>query len=252
MTMHTSINTNKNLTRSVFSCLRLYATSGLTLLTLAACGGGGGGGSVASAPPTLTSISPVGFVASSTPRTIIMTGSNFISGMTLSISGTGITTVNIPNPTISSDGMTISASVTINTAPTTDRYVTVTLKSSVGTTLGITILGIALNDRTMAGNIQAIFDSNCIACHSTSGSGGLNLTNGSSVAALVNTNSMGCTSKYRVTPGDPRRSSSVLVDKIKVASTGTAACAGTQMPPSVTIATQDLADIIDWIAGGVR
>lgn len=220
-------------------------------LLLTSCGGGGGGGSTATSTATITSISPPGLVASGTPRNITMTGSNLSSGMTLSISGNGFTTVNISNPTIDSTGTTISASVTISTAPT-DRYVTVALKSSVGTTLASTILGIASNDRTMAGNIQTILDSNCIACHSSSGSGGLNLTSGSSVAALVNTNSTGCSSRYRVTPGDPRRSSSVLVDKIKVASTGTAACAGTQMPPSVTIATQDLDDIIDWIAGGVR
>lgn len=218
-------------------------------LSLVSCGGGSSGGGGGTATATITGINPVGLVAATT-HNISLTGTNFTNGMTLSITSSSGTTAITPTSITST--LIIVNNFSIATAPS-ERYVTVNLKSSGGTTLASTILGVANNDRTMAGNIQAIFDSNCISCHSTSGSGGLNLTNGASVNALVNTNSSGCSSRFRVTPGDPRRSSSVLVDKIRVLATGTAACSGGPMPPSpATLTSQDIDDIIDWIAGGVR
>lgn len=231
--------------------------------TLISCGGGGGGGST---PPsaTITSISPAGFVASGTQQAIILTGTNFTSGMTLSISGTGISTINIPTPTINAGGDTISSNVTISSAPT-DKYVTVSLKSGT-TTLASTILGIASVSKTLATDIQPIFNTYCTACHGT-GAGVtvdyLNLTStpaGSNTQAsvnLINAYSVHCTQKYRVTPGDPRPTSNVLINKVQSYTTSTSpTCNGVAMPKGYTatptFTSAEVTAIIEWVAGGAH
>jgi hypothetical protein len=144
----------------------------------------------------------------------------------------------------------ITSSVTIPSAPT-DRYVTVAIKSSTGTTLTSTILGVASVSKTLSTDIQPIFDANCVSCHG--GNGGLYLDSSSAAANLIQTNSVGCPSKFRVTAGDPRRSSSVLIDKIKVASTGIAACSGSGMPlTGPALPPLNIQDIVEWVAGGAK
>lgn len=220
-------------------------------LSIASCGGGGGGGSVA-ATATITSISPVGMVASGTPRALSITGTNFASGMTISVTdslggaySTGTVTVQTSN--------LITTNVTIPSAPT-DKYVTVAVKSSNGSLLASTILGVASTNITLSGTIQGIFTSGslCTQCHGTGGGLNLSLGTTSTAAALINTNSAGCASRLRVTPGDPRRSKSILIDKILVASTGIAACSGNGMPSVGTLTPQNITDIIDWVAGGAN
>jgi hypothetical protein len=244
--------------RKLGSCLFNFGLmTGLTTLAfgLISCGGGGGGGNSTPATPTITSINSNGYsgmVASPSAQNISIQGTNFSNGMTLSISGTGITPINITNPTISSTG--ISGNATISSAPT-DLFVTVDVKSSAGDVLVSTILGVASTAKTLATDIQPIFDSYCISCHGSNGGLDLRstLVNGNMTSAinLLNTNSTACSQKLRVTPGDPRRASSVLIDKIK-ATPSSAACSGTPMPQTGSLTAQEIQDIVDWVAGGAN
>lgn len=223
-----------------------------TTLLVTSCGGGGG-----ATPPaaTITSITPVGMVQSSTSKAISLTGTNFATGMTLSVTdslGGSYTTGTVT--ALSSS--VITSSVTIPTAPT-NHYVTITLKSSNGTTQATTILGVASLSKSLATDIQPIFNANCTSCHNASAAGGLNLTTGTTGATSMYAASTvtGCTtnSRFRISPGDSRRTSSVLIDKILVASTLINACAGVGMPMSGTALTPtQIQDIIDWVAGGIK
>lgn len=218
-------------------------------MTLASCGGSGGGGGGTSSSATITSISVPGMVQATT-RNIALTGTNFVNGMTLSLtSSLGTQTV---MPTTITSTM-IVASVTINTAPA-ERYVTVNLQSG-GSTVASTILGVASSNKTLAGNIMTIFTTNslCTSCHGGSGNMALDGGTIATAAALINTNSKGCSARLRVTPGDPRRSKSVLIDKILASSTGISPCYGVGMPADANVLTaQQIADIIDWVAGGAN
>jgi mono/diheme cytochrome c family protein len=145
--------------------------------------------------------------------------------------------------------------VTFNTAPT-GNYATLSIMPASGSTALVSaILGVAGTAKTLANDIEAIFMSvGCTNCHSASASGGLNLTSGFAAAALINTNSAGCPARFRVTPGDPRRSSSVIIDKIQAAASGIAACGGgaAMPPPGFTLSAQQIQDIVDWVAGGAN
>lgn len=231
--------------------------SGLATLTfgLISCGGGGGSTTTTtgSTTSTISNIVPVGIVASSVPQSLSIAGTNFASGMTLSITSSSGTT-NITPTSVTST--VIAASVTISTVPT-DNYVTVSIKSSGGTTLASTVLGVASANKTVANSIQAIFNSKCAGCHTGATAGGLDLSNatsGNPTTGVIGMSSSNCSSRLRVTPGDPRRASSVLIDKIKVQSTGIAACSGAAMPPtgSTALTAQEITDIVDWVAGGAN
>jgi len=149
----------------------------------------------------------------------------------------------------------LTANVTISAAPT-DNYVTFAIKSSGGTTLASTVLGVAGANKTVANSIQAIFNNKCAGCHTGATSGGLNLTDATigNSTGVIGIQSAGCSSRLRIEPGDPRRASSVLIDKIKAQSTGIAACSGTPMPPtgSTALTPQEIQDIVDWVAGGAN
>lgn len=223
---------------------------------LASCGGAGGSGTQNnpdSSALTIDSITPTGLVASSVFQTLTIAGTNFASGVTISITnGSGVPIVS----SVSVAPTLITAQVKIDTTPS-NRYVLVSLQK--GSENPVThVLGVAGVRKTFSAHIQPIFETtasgvSCTMCHSgATPSGGMNLN---SLSYLYNEPSQGCSSRLRVTPGDPRRSSSVLIDKIKVASTGIPACNGNlQMPPSgySPLNAQEIQDIVDWVAGGAN
>ena len=236
------------------------AIIGLATLSfaLASCGGGGGSGSTANTTATISSVSPVGMVASGTARALSLTGTNFASGMTVSVTD-GSTTYTTGTVTVQSANL-MSTTVTIPTAPTS-RYVTVTVKSSTGVTQASTILGVASVSKVLQSNaapattdIQYIFNTYCTGCHGTDGNLDLS-TKTLSASNLIQTLSNGpnkCTNRFRVTAGDPRAASSFLIDKI----TNLTPCGGgVQMPKGATATpfTQtEINAITDWIAGGAN
>lgn len=233
--------------------------AGMLTLTigLISCGGSGSGGGVANTTPTIDYISPSGMVASSVPKTITIVGSNFVSGMSLSITNSSGVPYTISASSVLSSTQ-LSATVNIITAPA-DNYVTFAIKSSGSPTpLAAYVLGVAssVQTTTTPNGIQTIFNNNCIGCHdSTTLKGGMNLTSmaiGDSTGAIGKP-STGCSSKLRITPGDPRRSSSVLIDKIKATSTS-AACSGSPMPylAATPLTPNDIQILVDWIAGGAK
>lgn len=233
--------------------------TGLATLSfgLVSCGGGGGGGSGTSSNPdstalTIDSITPPGLVASSVFQTLTIAGTNFASGVTISITNSsGVPVVS----SVSVAPTLITAQVKIDTAPT-NRYVIVSIQPPSSGTPATHVLGVAGMRKTFAADIHSIFTlpasaASCTGCHTGTTNGGLDLVSANN---LNNEPSQGCNPRHRVTPGDPRRSSSALIDKIKVAPTGTNACNGNKpMPPSSpSLNTQEIQDIVDWVAGGAN
>jgi hypothetical protein len=225
-------------------------TAAMLLAGLAACGGGSDSPSNTSPTTTITYLSPFGFVTSATPQPLSIYGTNFVSGMSVSVTDKNGAPYSV-NSVVVSSATQITANVTIPGAPT-DNYVNVTVKSSNGATLTTDVLGIAVTDTRLA-NVQAIFDAHCIACHDGSAFPYLDLRSSASAAGLINTPSSWsqCSSKLRVVPGDPRRTSSVLIDKIQT-SGGSPAC-GSPMPLTGSALTAtDIQTIIDWVALGAN
>ena len=230
--------------------------AGLATLTfgLVSCGGGGGATTTTSTgntTPTITSITPAGIVASSVPKTLSILGTNFISGMTVSVTDSigGAYTV---SPASVTSSTVLTTNVTIPTTPA-DSYVTVAVKSSTGTMLATAVLGVAGTTQTLASGIQTIFTNKCATCHTNGAAGSMNLDNATSgdATGVIGIPSVGCSPKLRVVPGDPRRASSVLIDKIK-ATSSSHACSGTPMPASGILTAQEITDIVDWVAGGAN
>ena len=224
-------------------------------LVFTGCSGGGGGSTPANTTPIIydvtNALNYVGVVASAVPQTITVTGINFTADMKLSIGETA----NITPTFFNSQPQRLVASTTISTVPP-NNYITVTVNSSSGTPLATAGLGVASAPITLA-QVQIIFGSTgakCTDCHRPSGSGRLDLTStdAATAALFIQSPNLGCTSRYRVIPGDARRSSSLLIDKIQV-SPPSPLCTGTLMPPSgYTITEQQIKDITDWVAGGAH
>jgi hypothetical protein len=249
-----------------FSCLGLILA---TAFSLASCGGGGGGGG--STPPTvtITSISPPGIVASASPRTIIISGTNLTSGMTITATDSGNTNY-AGTTTYNSSLGNLSAPVTINTAPAV-LYLTLTLKSTTGTVLATDILGVASISKVLQSSatgtapnptdIQAIFNNNlCYSCHTSVSTIPDMSTNSLSSSTLITTLSTKCSGMFRVKAGDPRRANNVLLD-VLYAKTTTAVMScnlstsnpDRRMPQGLTALTQpELDAITEWIAGGAH
>lgn len=234
---------------------------------LSACGGGSSGGS-ASSSATITSISPAGMVASTSARTIIISGTNLASGMTVTATDSGNTNY-AGTTTYSSSLGNLSIPVTISNAPT-ERYLTLTLKSSSGTVLATEILGVANTNRVLQStptgsapastDIQAIFNNNlCYSCH-TAASGIPDMsTNQMSSSTLINFSSTKCTGKYRVKAGDPRRANNVLLDVLYAKTTtpvmscnNSASVRAMPQGAAAALSQPDLDAITEWIAGGAR
>ena len=226
---------------------------------LASCGGGGSSSPAGnSSPTTITSITPVGIVASASSQPLSILGTNFVNGMTVSVTDKAGTTNYATDTLIVSSSTVITVNVNTTTTVPTDNYVNVIVKSSSGTTLATAVLGVASATRTLAADVQSILISKCGTCHDglvTSAYldmqtyAAISSANMTGVIGIPSTN---CSPKFRVVPGDPRRSSSVLIDKIQ-ATIGQPACSGDPMPrggPQLT--GTEIQTIIDWVAGGAN
>lgn len=232
------------------SSMAIFTSCAILAFLLSSCGGGGGGSSN-NTTATITSISPVGMVQSATARALSITGTNFASGMTISITDSLGGTYTTGTVTVQTSNL-ITSNVTIAAAPTS-RYVTVAVKSSSGTTLATTTLGVASVNKTLLTHIQPIFTASCGGCHT--GGAAQNYLDLSSYSASagstgpINNQSIGCSSRLRINPGDPRTTSSFLIDKIS----NTTPCSGNKMTGSPTVMTQTEIDaIIEWVAGGAN
>ncbi len=245
------------MTRHICSAYKFPLVLFCSVLT--ACGGGGGGGgSSSSTSVSITELQPKGFVVPQTSRTVILTGTNLANGMTITATdsngnnyaGTATYNASLGN---------LSVPVTISTAPT-DRYLTVTLKSSTGTVLATEALGVASVSKTLASDVFPIFNNNvCYSCH-TSVSNIPDMSSSSLAAStLINTSSTKCSGKYRVKAGDPRRSSNVLLDVLYAkTTTPVMSCnsvTSTRAMPQgsgAALTQTELDTITEWIAGGAN
>lgn len=257
--MQTQTNTKNDLLKFGSYLFHAGMIAGLATLTfgLASCGGGGGStttSSGANTTPTITSMTPAGIVASSVPKTLSILGSNFSSGMTVSVTDSigGAYTV---SPASVTSSTVLTTNVTIPTTPT-DHYVTVVVKSSTGTTLASAVLGVAGTDKRLGNGIQNIFSTKCATCHTGANVGGLDLSDATigGSTGVIGITSVACTSKFRVVPGDPRRASSVLIDRILPTPASQTCNVNHPMPPagSTALSSQEVLDIIDWVAGGAN
>ena len=239
----------------ILSGLLYYTISGLAALALTSCGGGGGGGGGGSTAVTITSISRPGIVQA-TPYRLSIYGTNITSSMTLSItSGNPPVTIATITPTFFDSGL-ITANTNITSAPT-ESYVTINVLSN-GTSVASTTMGVASTNQTVANGIQTIFTAKCAICHASGGAvGGLDLSDatiGNSTGVIGKT-SIACSQKLRTVPGDPRRTSSVLIDRILPAPASQTCNQGHPMPPTgstTTLTSQDIIDLTEWVAGGTR
>ena len=227
----------------------LIKSLSLTLLslTLVSCGGGGNSSSSSNTPQpaTVKSIIPYGVMAPVSNQPLSIVGTNFVSGMSISVDGINYPAV-VTSPTV------INANVAINTVPA-NNIANVSVKSSSGTTLGTVTLGVASADRTLAIDVWPIFDANCRSCHTGNANGNLDLSSPAAIAAnlttgLIGIPSSGCSPNFRVVVGDPRPTSSVLIDKIKSA----IPCSGNPMPPTGSLTPTEVQTIVDWVAGGAN
>ena len=240
----------------------ISALTGITALTFGLISCGGGGDASAPPPPT-TTISSVtsngrhGMVASSVQQTITLKGSNFAAGMTVSIFSPDGIIVNLPDLIPSAINTTVTPNVmnvpvTIANAPTA-RYVTLGIKSGNSIVATYDAFGVASISKTLQADIYPIFNASfCQNCHD--GSPSVNNLDLSSYAATAGSNgiyayaqSVGCTSRLRIKPGDPRITSSFLLDKINNADP----CGpGNKMAGSPALTPQDIIDITEWVAAG--
>ena len=223
----------------------------LLSLTLASCGGSGGSSSPnnPTQPATVKSIVPYGVMAPVSNQPLSIAGTNFVSGMIISVD-------NINYPAVVSSPTVINANVAINTVPA-NNIANVSVKSSSGTTIGTVTLGVASADVRLSNTsaLWNIFDTKCRSCHTGNASGNLDLSSPAAIAANLATGLIGipssiCSPKFRVVVGDPRPASSVLIDKIKSASP----CSGNPMPPfgSTLLTPAEIQTIVDWVAGGAN
>lgn len=107
------------------------------------------------------------------------------------------------------------------TAPAIQSNTTFTLEVTVSdgkggmasSTVDVAV-AVDLSATSYAAHIQPIWNATCVNCHSTSGRGGLNLTEGNSHASLINVNAAGTpcgpTGLKRVVPNQPDNSLLVL------------------------------------------
>jgi hypothetical protein len=200
----------------------LIKSLSLTLLSsaLVSCGGGGNSRSSSNTPQpaTVKSIAPYGVEISGNQQTLSIAGTNFVNGMTVSVTNKNGNNYTV-SPAVVTSSTFIVADVTVPTVPT-DNYVNVNVKSSTGATLGTIILGVYSSSKTLLADVQPIFDAKCRACHTGNANGNLDMSSYATSASagatgLIGIPSSGCSQKFRVVLGDPRSTSSVLIDKNK-------------------------------------
>lgn len=228
---------------------------------LISCGGGGAdSGGVSTNTPTIAYMTAVasgvpGIIVAPAAQPLTIYGTNFVSGTTVTVTNNKIYPV---SSTIVVSASEITTNVAITSVPN-DSYVTVTVQPPSGNSVS-GILGVAHAYKTLARDIQPILASNCVSCHDNSGVFDMS-TSTSSAISLIQTQSLGCPLNLRVTAGDPRRASNVLIDVIKTkatpASPAALSCNNTitrQMPQGVSpaLSAADIDDIVDWIALGAN
>ena len=256
MNIHLTLTPILQKAASIFFSIGMLTGLAAVTFGLISCGGGGGGGggsssSTASGAMTVSSFNPPGIVASSVYQTIVISGSNFASGVSLSIIGSSGT------PVVSSvavtNSNTLTAVIQIASAPSA-RYVTLSVQPPSSAVAVTQVLGVASVRKTYADHIYPLMQTNstgqnCRGCHNGTANGGLHLNSADSANNLINEYSPNCTSRLRVKRGDPRRTSSFLIDKIQ-ATGGSPACYGTPMPNGVPLNASEILDFIEWVAGG--
>jgi hypothetical protein len=240
--------------------------SGILTLTLglASCGGGSGENGTSSNAPSIAYITGIpaasgvtGIIAAPAVQPLTIYGANFVSGTSVAVTNGSanytVTSTDVPSST------KITTNVMIASVPT-DSYVTVTLQPPSGNSVN-GILGVAHAYKTLASDIQPILTNNCAPCHSggTSAAGGLDMSSISLSASYLYNISIGCPQNLRVTAGDPRRASNVLLDLINTTSNVLTCNASrptgySHMPPagSPALNPADIEAIVDWIALGAN
>lgn len=250
-------NHYKNRRLFFFKLSRVVAFTAL-MLGLASCGGGGASNTPSNTPQpaTITSIVPVGIVASTNSQSLSIGVMNFSNGMTVSVADKNGKNYSV-NSVVASSSTVITANVIIPSAPN-DKYVNVAIKSSTGTTLASITLGVASTPKTLASDVYPILDTKCRGCHTGTANGNLDfssyaITASANPTGLIGIPSYLCSPTFRVSPGDPRPTSNVLINKIQ-ASNIQPPCNGNPMPPpgSQALTTQEIQTIIDWVAGGAN
>ena len=251
MNKYLSLSTMLQKAGSLFFSLGMITGLATVTIGLISCGGGGGGdagtssGTVSGAM-TVSSLNPPGIVASSVYQTIVISGSNFANGTTVSILGSSGT------PVVSSvavtNSNTLTAVIQIASAPT-GRYVTLSVKPASAAAV-TQVLGVAAVPKTYANILASTYFPTCTGCHTGTANGGLDLTTANN---LNNEPSQGCTARFRVKRGDPRRSSSFLIDKIQATSAvGNSPCSGDPMPKAGPLMAAEIQEIVEWVAGGAH
>jgi len=232
---------------------------------LVSCGGGGDVSGSSSNTPTIAFMTAFpaasgvpGIIAASAVQPLTIYGTNFVSGTSVTVTNNS-TNYPVTSTTVVS-ASEINTNVTITSVPN-DSYVTVTMQPPGGNSVS-GILGVAHAYRTLASDIQTIFSNNCVSCHDVTGAFDMS-TALLSATNLINAFSTGagCYPAFRVTAGDPRRASNVLIDVIKTKATPAVPAAlscnnigARQMPNGVApaLSAVDIEAIVDWIALGAN
>lgn len=218
---------------------------------LISCGGGGGAGGTSgssSGAMSVSSFNPPGIVASSVYQTILISGSNFADGTTISITGSsGVTAV---SSVVVTNSSTLTAVIKIGLPAPTNRYVTVSVQPPASAAAVTQVLGVASVYKTYVNILASTYFQTCTGCHNNTVNGGLDLASANN---LNNEPSQGCSSRFRVKRGDPRRSSSFLIDKIQATSAvGNTPCYGNPMPNAGPLMASEIQEIVEWVAGGAH
>lgn len=261
--MRTQIFSKDSLHKFGSYLFNLGMVTGLATLTfgLISCGGGGGGGATrvtGGSTMTISSITAIpaasgvtGIIAASAAQPLTIYGTNFVSGVSITVtnSSTGtylVTASAVPSTT------RITANVTIGSVPT-DSYVTVTISPPTGSSVS-KIVGVAHAYKTIS-DIQTIFNNNqCLTCHTNAGAGELNFSNTTTtINTLSSIDSKYCSApKLRVSAGDPRRTSNVLIDVLKAKTPMTDVTCQMPRGGNPPLSSTDIDAIVDWIALGTN
>ena len=154
-------------TKLINSVFNLGMLAGLTTLIfgLISCSGGGGGGNSGggSASPTIsyvTAIPPAsgvtGIIAASAAQPITIYGTNFVSGVSISITNSALQQYVVSSSAVQSSTK-ITAMVVIGSVPM-DSYVTVKIQPPTGNSVS-SILGVAHTYKTIS-DVQGIMNTN--------------------------------------------------------------------------------------------
>lgn len=216
--------------------------------------GGGASNSVSftvSAPnpqPAVSSLSPCGTVAGSGAFTLILRGTGFVQGASVTFNNGPVTLL---STTATELRASIPASLVASAPADNAAAVLVTNPAPGGGASAPAYFGVATRTSTLAANVQPLFTNRCATsgCHASPATP-VNLTSGRSYGELVGVpSSGGCSSRLRVLACGPRREQSFLIDKL-LATNSSPACSGSPMPKGSPLSAAEVQSIIDWVAQG--